>query len=71
MEKLLEYEMTTIAMSLFKHGIMPKPDKVALRNHLITAQCEMKQTFKQVLDGDTLMPKVRWEKDVTFSELCK
>ena len=71
MEKLLEYEMTTIAMSLFKHGIMPKPDKVALRNHLITAQCEMKETSKQVLDGGTLMHKVRWEKDVTFRELCK
>ena len=71
MEKLFEYEMTTIAMSLFKHGIMPKPDKVALRNHLITAQCEMKETFKQVLDGGTLTHKVRWEKDVTFPELCK
>ena len=63
--------MTTIPMSLFKHGMMRKPDKVALRNHLITAQCEMKETSKQVLDGGTLMHKVRWEKDVTFPELCK
>ena len=50
--------MTTIPMSLFKHGMMRKPDKVALRNHLITAQCEMKETSKQVLDGGTLMHKV-------------
>ena len=65
-EKLFEYEMTTIPMSLFKDEIMRKPDKIALRNHLITAQCEMKETSKQVLDGGALMHMVRWEKDVTF-----
>ena len=57
-EKLFEYEMTTIPMSLFKHGMMSKPDKVALRSHLITAQCEMKETSKQALDGGAFMHKV-------------
>ena len=70
-EKLFKYEMTTIPMSLFKHGMMRKPDKVALRNHLITAQGELKKTCKQVLDSGVLIHKVQWGKDVTFRQLCK
>ena len=55
--------MTATPMSSFKHGMMCKPDKVALRNHLITTPCEMKKASKQVLGGGSLMHKVRWEKD--------
>ena len=69
MEKLFEYKMTAIPMSLFKHGVMRKSDKVASHNHLITTQCEIKETSKQVLDGGALMHKVRCEKDVTNQEL--
>ena len=57
-ENLFEYKMTAIPMSLFKHGMIRKPDIVALRNHLITTQCKMKETSKQVLDGGALMHKV-------------
>ena len=39
MKMLFEYEMTVIPMFLFKDGMMHKPDRAALRNHLITTQC--------------------------------
>ena len=41
--KIYEFEMTTMPMALCKHWMMRKPDKVALRNHLIIAQCEMQE----------------------------
>ena len=63
--------MTAIPMSLFKAEMMRKPDKAALCNHLITTQCEMKETSKHILNGGALLHKVRWEKDVTFQELCE
>ena len=44
MEKLFEYELTSIFMSLFNYGMMRKSDKAALHNHLITTQHEMKET---------------------------
>ena len=44
MEKLFEYEMTSIFMSLFNYGMMCKSDKAALHNHLINTQHEMKET---------------------------
>ena len=56
-EKFVEYEITTIPMSLFKHWIIK----------LLCLLCEMEETSKQVFDGNkSLMYKVRLEKNVTF-----
>ena len=67
--KFFNYEMTLFPTSLFKDGMMRKPDKPALRKHLIDGKVpESFRYQKHVLDGGALLHKVRWVKGKTYAE---
>ena len=71
LEKFFDYELTTSPMSLFKDGMMRKPNKAVLRNELLASQCNVKEGSKHVLDGGALLHIVRWQKEETFQSICQ
>ena len=50
-EKYFGYELTTYPMSLFKDGIMRKPDKASLRKRMLTKEMSSPSIAKKVIDG--------------------
>ena len=75
-EKYFDYELTTEPMSLFKNGLMRKPDKPALRKALlkeedVTSIDEIKDECLFVVDGGALLHRVCWIKGMSFSEIGK
>ena len=56
-------------MSLFKDGIMRKPEKASLRNLLFTKESTVKSCGKKVVDGGSLLHRVHWPANTTFREL--
>ena len=67
-------KMSPSPPSLFKNGLMRKPDKSSLRKALmkmddaIGKEDILKQTFAFVLDGGALVHRVRWAKDASFRD---
>ena len=57
-------------MSLFKDGLMRKPNKSILRNALLTIKVDVHPTALHVLDGGALLHKVRWNANSAFEKLC-
>ena len=70
LEKFFNYELTSALMSLFKDGLMRKPNKSILHNALLTIKVDVHPTALHVLDGGALLHKVRWNANSTFEELC-
>ena len=70
-ERLFNYELTTFPMSFFKDGLMWKTKKANLRNTLLTKNVDIDPNSYHVLDGGTLLHKVRWPTSVTFGDVCK
>ena len=68
-EKYFDFELTTYPMSLFKDGMMRKPDKASLRNHLLTEQVNKQPCGVRVVDGGFLLHHLHWPENVTFGEL--
>ena len=56
-------------MSLFKDGIMRKPDKASLRNVLLTKTSDTKDFESTVIDGGALLHRVHWPSNVCYKEL--
>ena len=70
-EKYFEYEMTTLPIALFKDGMMRKPDKPALRKHLVDEIVpDSRGDGRVVLDGGALIHRVRWVKGETYDQTC-
>ena len=64
--------MRAVLYSLFKDGLMRKPNKSALRKALVddkVPQCERRGEY--VLDGGGLVHKVRWVKGETYGETAR
>ena len=71
LESFFEFELTTEPMSLFKNGMMRKPDKPALRKVIMPDETAIQKTGIPnikgfVLDGGALLHRVRWAKGKTF-----
>ena len=56
-EDYFHYELTAYPMSLFKDGLMRKPNKALLRNSLVTEKADVQENSKHVLDGGALLHK--------------
>ena len=68
------YELTADLASLFKEGLMRKAYKSQLRHALTNSvedvSIENNKTDCFVLDGGTLIHKVRWVKDDTYQQIA-
>ena len=62
-----KYELTAEPTSLFKEGLMRKPDKPQLRGALVDVTAEVSEpSGEYVLDGGALIHKVRWVKGESY-----
>ena len=68
-EKFFDYELTSYPLSLFKAGMMRKPDKASLRNIVLTREIQMSSKTFSVVDGGSLLHQVEWPSGVTYDEL--
>ena len=72
MQPFFQYELTSTPSSLFKDGLMRKPDKAAL-GKLLSKDASVTQDCKDhmhVLDGGSLLHRVRWPKVGTYAEIA-
>ena len=56
-------------MSLFKEGVMRKPDKAALHSLILLMESEVPREHVKVVDGGALLHQVMWPSGVIFGEL--
>lgn len=76
MEMYFEYEMSAFPLSLFKDGLMRKPDKPSLRKVLMpesfaVQKDQLPKDLVYVVDGGALLHRVRWMKGTTFGDIAK
>ena len=70
-EDYFHYELTAYPLSLFKDGLMHKPNKTLLRNSLVTEKADVQENSERVLDGGALLHKVRWSGCTNFGDVCE
>ncbi|XP_066924439.1 uncharacterized protein [Clytia hemisphaerica] len=73
-EQFFDYELNHQALSLFKNGLMRKPDKAALKKSLLPEKDATTMNVAQmqhVLDGGALLHRVPWSKGTRFDEVAK
>ena len=73
-EQYFDYELNHQALSLFKNGLMRKPDKAALRKSLLPDEDVTTvdvSEFQYVLDGGALLHRVHWEKGMLFEKVAE
>ena len=73
-EAVFDFELTTFPLSLFKDGLMRKPDKASLRNCLLPPKKQIQLNFTNgvyVIDGGALLHRVHWVKDIPFDEIAE
>ena len=63
-------------MSLFKNGMMRKPDKAALRKVIMPEKNVIKKEdvtkcSTYVIDGGALLHRIRWSKDMKLSVIAE
>lgn len=68
-EKYFGYELTTYPMSLFKEGMMRKPDKASLRNRILTKEMSSPSVVKKIIDGGALLHRIHWPPNCTYGNL--
>ena len=56
-------------MSLFKDGIMRKPDKANLRHLLLVSEVDRVSFPEKVIDGGALLHHVHWPDNMTYHSL--
>ena len=74
LEQFFEYELTSEPMSIFRGGMMRKPDKPSLCKVLLPDSesltlDKIDRKVISVVDGGALLHKVRWKKGMKFSEI--
>ena len=65
-----EYELTTIPTSLFKDNMMRKTDKSRLARALKEGIQSCEQQGIYVLDGGSLLHRIKWSKKATYKEVA-
>ena len=68
-----EYELTVIPTSIFKDNMMRKTAKSQLAKALSNdvEPCEQNVQAKYVIDGGSLIHKVKWPKKVTYKDIVQ
>lgn len=74
-EKYFQYEMSVFPLSLFKDGLMRKPDKPSLRKAIMPDSAalqrdQLPERLFYVIDGGALIHRVRWMKGDTFGSIA-
>ena len=71
MSPYFDYELTAFPMPLFKDNFMHKAAKAQLAKPLTDSMnvSEHKRQAKHVLDGGTLLHRVKWGKKVTYQNM--
>ena len=75
-EEFFQYELTREPMSLFRNGMMRKPDQAALRKVIMPKKNVIKKEDitkcgTYVIDGGALLHRVRWSKDMKFNAIAE
>ena len=75
-EEFFQYELTREPMSLFKNGMMRKPDKAALRKVIMPEKNVIKKEDNTkcgtyMMDGGALLHRVRWSKYMKSSAIAE
>jgi hypothetical protein len=77
LESVFTFELTPQPMSLFKNGLMRKPDKPSLLKALIPQSKTTQTTINEietctatVVDGGALLHRVRWLKGMSFESVA-
>ena len=75
-EEFFKYELTQEPMSLFKGGLMRKPDKASLRKIImpetnVVQKEDIKNCYMYVIDGGSLLHRVRWSQGTRFSVIAE
>ncbi len=72
MGPFFDYELTTIPTSLFKDNAMRKTEKAQLAKALKKAvqPCERNMQAFHVLDGGSLIHRVKWAKKATYKDIA-
>ena len=74
-ESYFEFELATFPLSLFKDGLMRKPNKSSLCNVLLSEDnLSLIKTIPNcvyTVDGGALLHRVHWVKSMTFEEIGK
>ena len=68
-EIFFDFELTTYPMSLFKDGLLRKPDKASLRKEILAKETSRPSNPKKVIDGGALLHQVHWPKNCTYHDL--
>ena len=68
-EKYFEFELTAYPTSLFKDGLLRKPDKASLRKLILTKEVSCQSVREKVIDGGALLHQIHWPKDTTYGKL--
>ena len=76
LDPIFEFELTYEPMSLFKHGMMRKPDKPSLRKVIMCDEDAVRKENIEnpdnyVLDGGALLHRVRWFKGMKFNAVSE
>ena len=72
-EQYFDYELNHQALSLFKNGLMRKPDKASLKRSLLPEKDATSTNItgmQYVLDGGALLHRVPWSKGMRFDEIA-
>jgi len=70
LRQCFELKMTPYPMSLFKKGVMHKPDKPSLYSEFMTGLQASKPAVSQyVVDGGYLLHKVRWKPSIDMRDV--
>ena len=64
------HEMTPYPISLFKDGLMRKPDKASLKHIILSQGCNVVTSLVKIIDGGALLHKVQWPSNLLYRELA-
>ena len=68
-EKYFDHELTTYPMSIFKEGLMRKPEKASLRSLVLSRPVSSEGQTVKVVDGGALLHQVAWTIGITYGQL--
>ena len=68
---IFEHELTPYPMSLFKDGMMCKPDKASPRTVLLSKEARPPESCQKIIDGGALLHQVHWPPSIIYWDLIE
>ena len=68
--RFFEHELTPYPMSLFKDGLMRKPDKASMKHIILSQGFNVVTCLVKIIDGGALLHKVQWSSNLLYRELA-